>query len=207
MIQQSENTQSISKISIALSLACACFVLQGCGSVKKTLGIDRDPPKEYEVNPSVQPLEMPPDFSCLPTPMPGMERPQDRAARQTQEEKFLGATRVKEALSPGQKALLMQSGAQSNQEDIRYTVDKEARMEGNKDKTVIEKLGIQKTKPKGDAVNPYEESLELKKRGVPQSPSALTPLEERPKVHSESLKSHPLVDQPQGNPNAPISIP
>ena len=166
MIQKYYNMQSISRISIAIGFFCACLVLQGCNSVKKTLGIDRDPPNEYVVTPSAQPLEMPPDFSCLPTPMPGMERPQERIARQSQEEKFLGSPRVKEPLSPGQKALLMQSGAQPNQDDIRYAVDKEARMEVKKDKTVVEHLGIKKEKPKGEAVNPYEEAEKLKEKGL-----------------------------------------
>lgn len=193
MIQQSDDTQRISSVPLALALACACLALQGCSSVKKTLGIDRDPPNEYAVTPSVQPLEMPPDFSCLPTPMPGVERPQDRAERENQEEKFLGSPKAKESSSPGQKALLMKSNAKPNQDDIRHTVDKEARMEGNKDKTVVEKLGIKKTKPKGDAVNPYEEAERLKEKGL--SPNArrevLPPLAERGPKKEGIIASYP----------------
>ncbi len=183
MIQRSDDTQNISRVSIAISLACACLALQGCSSVKKTLGIDRDPPNEYAVTPSAQPLEMPPDFSCLPLPAPGVERPQDRAARQAQDEKFLGSTGNKGTSSPGQKALLMESGAKPNQDDIRLAVDQEARMEVNTDKTVIEKLGIKKPKPKGDAVNPYAEAERLKEEGLAPNPNTcpevLPPLPER----------------------------
>lgn len=160
---------------MTLVLLSAALVLQGCSSVKKTLGIDRDPPKEYTVTPSLQPLEMPPDFACLPTPMPGVERPQDRIAREEQEKKLLGAPRRKEALSPGQKALLNMSGAQPNQDHIRSKVDTEARMGVKKDKPIIETLGLKKSKPEGEAVNPYEEAAELKKKGVLPTPNASNP--------------------------------
>lgn len=157
--------------SLVFSLLVTSLFLQGCQSVKKTLGIDRDPPNEYAVTPSVQPLEMPPDFSCLPTPIPGVERPQDKAARQAQEAKFLGSTNNKEPLSAGQKALLDMSRAPSNQDDVRYMVDKEARMEKQEDKTIVEKLGIKSSKPKGDALNPYEEAAELEKKEIPMGPN------------------------------------
>ena len=157
--------------SLIVSLLVMSLVLQGCQSVKKTLGIDRDPPNEYAVTPSAQPLEMPPDFSCLPTPTPGVERPQDKAARQAQEAKFLGSTSNKEPLSAGQKALLDMSRAPSHQDDVRYMVDREARMEKQEDKTIVEKLGIKKSKPKGDALNPYEEAVEHEKQEIPLGPN------------------------------------
>lgn len=197
MIQQSYDTPRVSRVSIALSLLFACLVLQGCSSVKKTLGIDRDPPNEYAVTPSVQPLEMPPDFSCLPSPMPGLERPQDRAVRETQDKNFLGSSEVKES-SSGQEALLNMCGVQGNQDNIRHEIDTAARIEDKKAKPIVEKLGIKKTKPKGDALNPYDESLELKKQGVPPNPNPLPevmrPLEKRPEVQSESLKPNLPTD-------------
>lgn len=149
------------RVSIALTLLCACFVLQGCTSVKKTLGIETDAPNEYAVTPGAA-LEMPPDFFYLPTPVPGMERPQDRAAREMQEEKFLGSAKTKEALSAGQKHLLEMSGAEGNQDNIRPEIDREAHMEVQKDPTIIEKIGLKKEKPKGDVINPYEEAERLK---------------------------------------------
>lgn len=158
---------------IALSLLVACLALQGCNSVKKTLGIDRDPPNEYAVTPSAQPLEMPPDFNCLPIPMPGIERPQDRAAREAQDKKFLGSSEVKESSSPGQAALLDMCGIQENQDHIRSEIDTEARIEDKKAKPIVETLGIKKTTPKGDALNPYDESLELQKQGIPPNPNTL----------------------------------
>lgn len=148
---------------IALILLVACIVLQGCQSVKKTLGIERDPPMEYCVKPSEQPLEMPPDFSCLPLPVPGMERPQDQAARQVQKEKFLGSSGAEESLSPAQKTLLEMCGAESNQDHIRSKVNEEALTEAKKPKPIIEKLGI-KTIPIGDVVDPHKEAARLEEQ-------------------------------------------
>lgn len=161
--------------SLSLSLIClgTCLLLQGCSSVKKSLGIERDPPNEYDVTPSAQPLEMPPDFFHLPPPAPGMERPQERTARQTQEAKILGAAPKKEAASPGQAYLLEMSGAQPHQDSIRAEVDTAARTEGDKgEKTIVETLGLKKETPKGDALNPYEEEARLKEQQVSRSPSA-----------------------------------
>jgi len=149
--------------SISLILLCICLALQGCTSVKKTLGFERDAPNEFAVTPGNAPLEMPPDFFYLPTPEPGMERPQDRAARQVQAEKFLGSAQEKEALSTGQQNLLEMCDVQGNQESVRSEIDTAARMEVNKDSTIIEKLGITKEKPK-DIVNPHEEKARLKKQ-------------------------------------------
>jgi hypothetical protein len=171
--------------SLALALLFVCTTLQGCSSVKKTLGIDRDPPEEYAVSPSLRPLDMPPDFSYLPSPTPGVERPQDKVARQSQKEKIIGTAGDQRFLSPGQKALLEMSQVDPNQEDVRQKIDTEARMEKKEDKTIIQRLGIKKSKPAGDAVNPYQEAEELEKRGIPTSPAAvrtesIPPLGEKP---------------------------
>lgn len=160
-------------LSISLILLCACLAVQGCSSVKKTLGMETDPPNEFAVTPGAAPLEMPPDFFYLPTPEPGMERPQDRAARETQAEKFLGAAKEKEALSAGQQNLLEMCDVQGNQDAVRTEIDTAARMEVKKPPTIIETLGLKKEKPKGDAVDPFEESKELEKQGIPQNRPAV----------------------------------
>jgi Protein of unknown function (DUF3035) len=147
--------------SLVLNLLMVSLVLQGCSSVKSTLGIDRPAPNEYVVTPCTHPLEMPPDFSCLPTPIPGAERPQDKVARQAQNEKFLGAPGTQGTVSPGQQAILDMSQAQPSQDNVRYQVDQEARMDDKQDKTVLQQLGIQEEPPKGDVIDPYEEAEAL----------------------------------------------
>ncbi len=145
----------------------SCSLLQGCGSVKKTLGIDRDPPDEFAVNPSIQPLDMPPDFFVLPRPEPGTPRPQDAKEMDAKKEKLLGSSERPATSSPGQKALLELSGAEKGQDNIRQKVDEESRIESTKGKPILEKLGIKKSQPAGEVVNPHEETIELEKQGIP----------------------------------------
>lgn len=152
---------------IATSLLVGCFALQGCGSVKKTLGIDRDAPDEFAVTPSIQPLDMPPDFFVLPTPCPGAPRPQDVAAINARNEQFLGAQQGKEALSPGQEALLEMAGVQENQDKIAAELDRESNIERAKGKPILESLGIKKKK--GDVINPHDEAIKLQEQGIPQN--------------------------------------
>jgi hypothetical protein len=152
---------------IATSLLVGCFALQGCGSVKKTLGIDRDAPDEFAVTPSIQPLDMPPDFFVLPQPNPGAPRPQDIAATNARSEQFLGAQQDEEALSPGQEALLEMAGAEENQDKIAAELDKESNIERAKGKPILESLGIKKKK--GDVINAHEESIRLQEQGIPQN--------------------------------------
>lgn len=147
--------------SLVLNLMMVSLLLQGCSSMKRTLGIDRPAPNEYVVTPCTHPLEMPPDFTCLPTPVPGAERPQDRIARQAQNEKFLGAPAAKGTLTPGQQAILDMSQAGRNQDGIRTQVDNEARVDGKKEKTVLQQLGIQDEPVPGDVIDPYEEAEAL----------------------------------------------
>ncbi|MBY0291981.1 MAG: DUF3035 domain-containing protein [Alphaproteobacteria bacterium] len=154
---------------ITITLLSGCFLLYGCQNVKKSLGIDRDPPDEFSVSPSIQPLDMPPDFFALPTPQPGTPRPQDVKEFDAKKEKFLGSKPNNKTASPGQKALLDLAGAQEGQDKVRQEVDAESHIEHAKGKPVLEQLGIRKTKPKGDVLNPYEESLNLENQGITTS--------------------------------------
>jgi hypothetical protein len=152
---------------ITLSLLSATIFLQGCNSVKKTLGIERDAPDPFSVTPSLQPLDMPPDFYALPTPNPGSPRPQDVKAMGAKKEKVLGANQAQPASSPGQQALLDLAGAEEGQDKLARELDNESRIESAKGKPVLEQLGIKKAKH--NVLNPYEESIELQKKGIPQN--------------------------------------
>lgn len=152
---------------IATSLLIGCFTLQGCGSVKKSLGIDRDPPDEFAVTPSIQPLDMPPDFFILPEPCPGAPRPQDLAATNARNEKFLGSKQGNNKLTPGQAALLEMAGAEENQDKIAAELDRESNIEHAKGKPILESLGIKKKK--SDVINPHEEAIKLQEQGIPQN--------------------------------------
>ncbi len=153
---------------VTLSLLSACFWLQGCTSVKKTLGIDRDPPDEFSVMPCSQPLDMPPDFFVLPKPQPGIPRPQDVKAMESKRKELFGGQTKSGVVSPGQAVLLDMAGASNNPEDIRRTIDDEHRKEASKKNPVLETLGI---KSKDTIIDPYEEkkNLEEKKNSQKQT--------------------------------------
>lgn len=158
---------------VTIALLSGCFFLHGCGSVKKTLGIERDPPDEFSVDPSIQSLDMPPDFFSLPMPEPGAPRPQDAREMAAKKEKLLGAApRAGEGTaSPAQKALLEMAGAEKEQDDIRRKVDEESHIENAKGKPWLEQLGIKNTTPSGEVINPREETIELQKRGIAKYPA------------------------------------
>ncbi len=154
---------------VTLSLLSACFWLQGCTSVKKTLGIERDPPDEFAVMPCTQPLDMPPDFFVLPKPQPGTPRPQDVKAMESKRKELFGSTKMESTktggTSPGQTVLLEMAG--TPQADIREKIDKEYHQEASKKNIVLETLGIKQSK--SDIIDPHAEAKRLTKEGVPQT--------------------------------------
>ncbi|MBS0271953.1 MAG: DUF3035 domain-containing protein [Proteobacteria bacterium] len=156
---------------MTIALLSGCIFMQGCSSVKKTLGIDRDPPDEFAVTPSNQPLDMPPDFFVLPKPAPGIPRPQDVKAATAKQEKILGKTSQNGNISSGQQALLEMAGAEQGQDDIRLKIDEESHIQHAKGNSILQQLGIKKRNT-GEAIDPYEESLELQNKGISPSSSA-----------------------------------
>jgi hypothetical protein len=60
---------------LVLSSVAMILLLAGCQNFKQTVGIERTPPDEFEVE-SRAPLTMPPDYNLRP-PEPGAERPQE----------------------------------------------------------------------------------------------------------------------------------
>lgn len=161
------------KYIIGSFLTCS-VLLQGCNSVKKTLGIDRDAPDEFSVSPSCQPLDMPPEFSVLPTPVPGQPRQQDMKGREATKEKIIGSTQGGRTLTPGQKSILEMAGAEGGKDHVRTEIDNESRIQKAQGKgPVLEQLGIiKKTENKEELINPHTEAVELQNKGVPQMQKA-----------------------------------
>jgi len=149
---------------LMLATLSSALLLQGCTSVKRTLGIERDAPDEFAVLPSYKPLDMPPDFHVLPEPTPGMPQPQGTPPA----EKILGVKPTSVQKTPGQQAILELAKTheikKEDIQDIRQTIDEESRIEaGNKD--LLEKLGVKK-RPKGTVIDPTKETKELKDKGI-----------------------------------------
>lgn len=160
-----------------IALLSSCCLLQACGSVKKTLGIDRAPPDEFAVTPTMQPLDVPPEFFVvpqsdlvLPQPDPGAPRPQDIKALEEKRNQVLGIKPQNHKASKGEQNILQQAGAEPGQKELRKEIDEESRIEEAKGgHSVLQSLGIKKKQLPGEVVNPYEEAAELQKKGIPQN--------------------------------------
>jgi len=166
------------RVTSLVLISAGCLLLQGCDSVKRNLGIDRDPPDEFAVSPSAHTLEMPPEqLFELPQPSPGAPRPQEVRAREERQAKLIGVRPgIKEKTSRGENTLLEKAGAQKNRDQVRQQVNQETLGETTQDKTVLQQLGIQKITPPGNVINPYAEKERLKAQEVAQqeSPQTLT---------------------------------
>src|SRR5918999_998000 len=101
-------------------VACACLLLAlltGCDSIRRTLGVDKSPPDEFQVYPRARRAARP-AYGLRP-PRPGANRPQDlsptQQARQTVfragEPQAAGAGgAAASGRSPGELALLRGAG-------------------------------------------------------------------------------------------------
>jgi len=148
-----------------LGLLTGCLILQGCHSLKTTLGIERQPPDEFAVLPNSQPLDMPPDFRELPLPRPGTPRPQEvKALQHKKQQSFGGNVLSGGQSSAGQEALLKLGGVETKQEDIRSTIDEEHHKQKGKN-VLRETLGL--TESKKDVLEPTEELENLKEQEIP----------------------------------------
>ncbi len=122
-------------------LACGVVLLSGCSTDKlsRAFGLTRDAPDEYTVTVRA-PLSMPPEYNLRP-PRPGAPRPQEQSERQQAEEALvpqLALNQPQAGVSPGQEALLQQSGPAAPS-DIRRQVDQDARY-ASSDESFIDKL-------------------------------------------------------------------
>ena len=110
-----------------LILSLAAAALSACSDIRESLGMGRSAPDEFAVV-DRPPLAMPPDFGLRP-PAPGAPRPQEIDPSQRASETLFGAEPVVNqsvALSPSEKALLLQTGADKASPNIRATINNES---------------------------------------------------------------------------------
>ncbi len=131
------------------TVACACLLLAlltGCDTIRRTLGVDKSPPDEFQVY-SRAPLEVPPDFGLRP-PRPGATRPQDLApvqqARQTvfragDSQAAVGAA-APSGRSAAEMALLRGAGATATDPNIRQVVNEESTRLLEADRSFVDRL-------------------------------------------------------------------
>lgn len=163
----------------ALLLAGSAIVtLPGCdsGSMSRTFGLVRDAPDEFTVT-TQAPLSMPPEFNLRP-PRPGVMRPQQQSERLAAEESLVPqialAGRASGTSSPGQSALIEDSGAPAPA-DIRQKVDQDAKVEQASESFLDKVLYWRKYDTQNITVDPTGENQRLRQNAaLGQSPEAGT---------------------------------
>ena len=116
------------KIPAAACAIALAIVLSGCSdNMKKTFGLEANPPAAFQVG-TQAPLSLPPELGVLPPPNPGQPRPQQVNAAQEGEDTLNAASSLSSApssQSPGEQALLQQAGPAPSG-DIRAQVNQNA---------------------------------------------------------------------------------
>ncbi len=169
---------------LALTLAAALALLAvptGCGGLKSALGLGKSSPDEFAVVRHAG-LAVPPNFDLRP-PEPGAARPQAISPRedarkavvgeQPQAATAAGATGLARR-TPGESALLRQSGAQDSPRNIREVVRIEAAAIGHQDRTFTDALLFWKDtdEAEGEILDPVAEAERLKAEKEGTAPAA-----------------------------------
>ncbi|HEV7371791.1 DUF3035 domain-containing protein [Arenibaculum sp.] len=147
-------------------LALGLAALSGCSGLRETLGLDRNPPDEFQVV-SRAPLEVPAQFE-LPPPNPGAPRPQEmtptRAAASTL---FGGAAGQAAGDTEGERTLLAQAGADAAVPNIRAIVNRESVEVAEARESFLDSLLFwQDPEPPGTVVDPRGEARRLRENSA-----------------------------------------
>lgn len=110
------------RLSLVLCVA-ALLAAGGCESAKRSFGLGKQPPDEFQVV-SRAPLSIPPDFGLRP-PQPGAARPQEPEPRQEAATIILGAAGGAGNASAGLMKVLDQAGVAEAVPDIRAQINED----------------------------------------------------------------------------------
>lgn len=170
---------------LVLALALAALALAGCGEVRSALGIGKSAPDEFAVVRHAG-LAVPPNADLRP-PAPGAPRPQALSPRDEAREALVGRQGTAAAASPrtateltgqtpGEKALMRETGAEDAPVNIRDVVRIEAAAVGVQDRTFTDTLLFWKeSEGKGEVIDPVAEAERLRRQqegaGAPPAPS------------------------------------
>jgi hypothetical protein len=143
------------KLALIIVLAIAPVVLAGCDGISKLVG-GKSAPDEFTVY-SRAPLSIPPEYKLRP-PSPGAARPQEVQPRDRAEKVILGSRQQAASgnflsgrgrnnsvpssapVSPGEKALVMRSGGDKTDPEIRAIINRESIVPISGSKTIANKV-------------------------------------------------------------------
>ncbi len=112
-----------SRARALITLPFALVLLAGCDQTKRSLGLGKQPPDEFQVV-SRAPLSVPPDFGLRP-PQPGAARPQEEVPRDQAQNILFGSASAAASGSPGLAELLAAAGVDQADPAIRQRINEE----------------------------------------------------------------------------------
>lgn len=139
----------------------ALLLVGGCSGFRKSVGVDKNAPDEFEVSRQA-PLVVPPDFTLRP-PRPGAPRPQEVDSQSQAIDTLFGPGSAQTLRSPGEQALLERAGAEKVASDIRSTVREDGTVVADKGVFLKELLASQSSVTPVDGVTIQQTSPPKKK--------------------------------------------
>ncbi len=109
------------------SLVLIVAAMTACAQARQSLGLGKNPPDEFRIV-SRAPLDLPETFE-LPSPSPGMTRPQELQPQEDAQAALFGqplGTGNEPEYSPGEQSVLIAARTEEEVDDIRETVDRES---------------------------------------------------------------------------------
>jgi hypothetical protein len=177
------------KPALIIVLAVAPVILAGCDGVGKFFG-GKSSPDEFTVY-SRAPLSIPPEYKLRP-PSPGAARPQEVEPRDRAKEVILGSSQQASTqgflnrrgsnegnssvpslrpVSPGEKALVLRSGGNKTDPEIRAIINRESIVPISGSKTIANKvLFWRSTRNQISIIDPGKENKRIRdkqKKGKP----------------------------------------
>lgn len=157
------------KIILLSLMAGTAVALTACEKTREQFDFRKRAPDEFAIQ-TRAPLEIPQDFSQLPTPKPDAPRPQEVSATNKARAAVLGEdviakTARDNTVSQGEAVLLQRTGAANVNPNIRNVVDKETAEIGESELPGIDKLKRmvgKKVEAPAKVVDPVAETQRLK---------------------------------------------
>lgn len=181
-MSMSANRKPARRTAAIIAIGALSLGLAGCGGggLTDALGMGKNAPDEFAVV-TKAPLVIPPDYSLRP-PEPGAPRPQEASLSPsaTAQEALIGANGqnaavpAAETLSPGEKALLANAGADKADPRIRQVLNSETRSLVERDDSFVDDVIFWKdgnTPPPEPMVNAPEEAKRIRENTVEGKPA------------------------------------
>lgn len=186
------------KLYSVAALGLSIVVLNGCDQARQALGQTKQSPDEFAVF-SRAPLSLPPDFGLRP-PRPGAERPQQVNPRDTVRKALASSARrpatvakaqTPAGLSPGEEAILRQTGAVNANPNIRQIVNQETTLIAAESKDFTDKIVFwRKPEAPGTTVDPDREARRIREKqalGEPINQGTIPTIQRKKKALLEGV--------------------